>query len=46
VLRLVVGLALGIWLGMKAEQYLQVERCLDSGDMADMRGFCVGPSAR
>jgi hypothetical protein len=46
VLRLVVGLALGIWLGMKAEQYLQVQRCLDSGGLADMRGFCVGPAPR
>jgi hypothetical protein len=46
VLRLVVGLALGIWLGMKAEQYLQVQRCLDAGGMADVRGFCVGQASR
>lgn len=35
-------LIFGGWLGMKAERFLQVDRCLDAGGMVDARGICTG----
>jgi hypothetical protein len=35
-------LILGAWLGMKAERFLQVDRCLDAGGAVDTRGICTG----
>ncbi|MBB4023509.1 hypothetical protein GGR17_003338 [Confluentimicrobium naphthalenivorans] len=39
---MICGLAAGVWLGMKAERFLQQDRCLGAGGVVDTRGFCSG----
>jgi len=41
----ILMLGAGVWLGVKAERYLQTDRCLDAGGSFDARGFCDGADA-
>lgn len=35
----------GIFVGMRAEQSLQQNRCLDAGGVFDQRSLCIGVQA-
>jgi hypothetical protein len=35
-------LALGIWLGFKADRFLHEGTCLSAGGRVDPRGLCMG----
>lgn len=38
----IVMLGTGVWLGVKVERFMQMDRCLDAGGSFGARGFCSG----
>jgi hypothetical protein len=42
----IIFLAVGIWLGIKAERFLMEDRCLDASGTVDARGVCIGAQSK